>query len=87
MAHRCTPLTHTIKVAPYDRPADMDEEKDPREVWADPLPGITLRNPAFDRTPPDQITVLTERGILTDTLRATLVATHRAAWETWSLDG
>jgi len=78
-------LTHTIKIAPYDRPADMEEENDPGEVWADPPPGITVRNPAFDRTPADRITVLTEHGILTNTLRATLVAAHRAAWETLGL--
>lgn len=78
-------LTHSIKVAPYDRPMDMDEENDPGEVWADPPPGITIRNPSFDRTPADRITVLTERGILSDTLRATLVAAHRAAWETLGL--
>ncbi len=78
-------LTHTIKVAPYDRPTDMDEENDPGEVWANPPSGITVRNPAFDRTPADQITILTERGILTDALRATLVAAHRTAWETLGL--
>ncbi|MHB8646004.1 MAG: translation initiation factor eIF-2B [Thermomicrobiales bacterium] len=75
-------LTHSLKVAPYDRPMDMDEENDPAEVWADPPPGITVRNPAFDRTLADRITVLTERGILTDALRATLVVAHRAARET-----
>ena len=80
-------LTHSLKITPYDRPADMDEENDPGEVWADPPPGITVRNPAFDRTPAERITVLTERGILTDTLRATLVAAHRAAWETLGLLG
>lgn len=74
-------LTHSLKIAPYDRPADMDEENDPEEIWAAPPPGITVRNPAFDRTPADRITVLTERGILSDTLRATLVTAHRAAWE------
>ena len=78
-------LTHSIKIAPYDRPTDMDEENDPGEVWADSPPGITVRNPAFDRTPADHITVLTERGILTDTLRATLVVAHRAAWEALGL--
>lgn len=78
-------LTHTIKIAPDDRPADMEEENDPGEVWADPPPGITVRNPAFDRTPADRITILTERGILTDTLRATLVAEHHAAWQALGL--
>ncbi len=79
-------LTHTVKIAPYDRPTDMDEENDPGEVWADPPPGITVRNPAFDRTPADRITVLTERGMLTDTLRAIYVAEHRVAWQTLGLD-
>ena len=73
-------LTHTIKIAPADRPSDMDEENDPSEIWANPPTGIAVRNSAFDRTPAHQITVLTERGILTDALRATLVASHRAAW-------
>ncbi len=79
-------LTHTIKVAPYDRPEDMREENDPAEVWANPPPGITVRNPTFDRTPASQITVLTERGILNDALRAAVVAEHRVAWETLGLD-
>ncbi len=73
-------LTHSLKVAPYDRPEDMREENDPAEIWADPPVGITIRNPAFDRTPADQITIITERGILTEALRATIVAEHRAAW-------
>ncbi len=79
-------LTHTIKVAPYDRPEDMREENDSAEVWANPPPGITVRNPTFDRTPASQITVLTERDILDDALRAVVVAEHRAAWETLGLD-
>lgn len=74
-------LTHTLKVAPYDRPEDMDEENDPAEIWTDPPPGITVRNLAFDRTPAEHIQIITERGILTDTLRATIVAEHRRAWE------
>jgi translation initiation factor 2B subunit (eIF-2B alpha/beta/delta family) len=79
-------LTHTLKVAPYDRPEDMREENDPAEIWADPPPGITIRNPAFDRTPADRIQVITERGILTDALRAAIVAEHRAAWEAVGLE-
>lgn len=78
-------LTHTLKVAPYDRPDDRREENDPAEIWADPPPGITVRNPAFDRTPADQVQVITERGILTDALRAAVVADHRAAWRTLGL--
>jgi ribose 1,5-bisphosphate isomerase len=80
-------LTHTLKVAPYDRPEDMIEENDPAEVWVDPPPGIIVRNLAFDRTPADHIQIITERGILTDALRATVVAEHRAAWEKVGLEG
>jgi translation initiation factor 2B subunit (eIF-2B alpha/beta/delta family) len=80
-------LTHTLKIAPYDRPEDMIETNDPAEVWADPPPGITVRNLAFDRTPAEHIQVITERGILTDTLRATVVAEHRAIWEKVGLEG
>jgi len=74
-------LTHTLKVAPYDRPEDTDEENDPAEVWADPPPGVTLRNPAFDRTPAERIQIITERSIPADALRAAVVAEHRAAWQ------
>lgn len=82
-------LTHTLKIAPYDRPEDMPEdmpeENDPVEVWAEPPPGITVRNPAFDRTPAVRIRVITERGILSDALREEVVMTHRAAWEALGL--
>jgi translation initiation factor 2B subunit (eIF-2B alpha/beta/delta family) len=79
-------LTHTLKVAPYDRPEDLREENDPAEIWPDPPAGIAIRNPAFDRTPHSQITVITERGMLTDALRADVVAQHRAAWEILGLE-
>jgi ribose 1,5-bisphosphate isomerase len=80
-------LTHTLKIAPYDQPEDMIEANDPAEVWADPPPGIIVRNLAFDRTPTEHIQTITERGILTDALRATVVAEHRAAWEKVELEG
>src|SRR5205085_2608084 len=79
-------LTHTLKIAPYDRPEDVREENDPAEIWPDPPAGITIRNPAFDRTPADRITVITERGTLTDDLRTTVVAEHRAAWRALGFD-
>jgi ribose 1,5-bisphosphate isomerase len=78
-------LTHTLKTAPYDRPEDMREENDPAEVWADPPVGITVLNPAFDRTPAARIRIITERGILSDALRSKVVAEHRAAWEALGL--
>jgi ribose 1,5-bisphosphate isomerase len=74
-------LTHTLKIAPYDRREDMEEENDTAEVWTDPPPGIAVMNPAFDRTPAARIRVITERGILNDALREEVVAAHRAAWE------
>jgi len=78
-------LTHTLKIAPYDQPEDMREENDPAEVWADPPPGITVQNPAFDRTPAARIWIITERGILSGALRAEVVAEHRAAWQALGL--
>jgi ribose 1,5-bisphosphate isomerase len=79
-------LTHTLKIAPYDRPQDLREENDPAEIWPHPPPGIAIRNPAFDRTPADQITVITECGMLTADLRERVIAEHRAAWEVFGLD-
>jgi translation initiation factor 2B subunit (eIF-2B alpha/beta/delta family) len=79
-------LTHTLKIAPDDRPEDLREENDPAEIWPHPPAGITIRNPAFDRTPAAQVTIITERGVLTDDLRATVVAEHRAAWRALGLD-
>jgi ribose 1,5-bisphosphate isomerase len=41
------------------------EEKEPDEVVADPLPGVTVRNFYFDRTPYRLVThVITEQGVL-----------------------
>ncbi len=77
----CYSLAHTLKIAPYNRPEDMNEENDPAEVWAVPPAGITVRNRTFDRTPPEQIRIVTEHGILDDALRAQVVMAHRAAWE------
>lgn len=79
-------LTHTLKIAPHNRPEDVTEENDPAEVWSNPPPGITIRNPAFDRTPPEHITIITEHGVLTDTLRREVVATHGTAWRDCGLD-
>lgn len=40
------------------------EERDPAEVLAGPIPGVAVRNPAFDVTPYDLITaIITEDGI------------------------
>lgn len=40
------------------------EERDPAEVLAEPIPGVAVRNPAFDVTPYDLITaIITEDGI------------------------
>jgi len=73
-------VAHSLKVAPYHRPEDTSEENDPAEVWRDPPSGVTLSNPAFDQTPPACVTLITERGVLTDSLCAEVVAAHREAW-------
>ncbi len=40
------------------------EERSPKEVWESPPEGISVRNPAFDATPPDLITaIVTELGV------------------------
>lgn len=40
------------------------EERDPAEVLAEPIPGVAVRNPAFDVTPYDLITaIITEDGV------------------------
>lgn len=40
------------------------EERDPAEVLAEPIPGVAVRNPAFDVTPYDLITaIVTEDGV------------------------
>jgi ribose 1,5-bisphosphate isomerase len=42
------------------------EERDPKEIWdSKKFPGVRIRNPAFDVTPPDYIDlIITERGII-----------------------
>ena len=68
-------LCETLKISPHrwveHDPAhqvanfSLLEEKEPVEVWSDPIPGIAVRNFYFDRTPYRLIThVITEQGIL-----------------------
>lgn len=41
------------------------EQRDPKEVWDNPPPGVTIMNPAFEIVPPDKITgIITELGIV-----------------------
>ncbi len=74
-------LTHSLKIAPYDRPDDVQEENDPAEVWANPPEGVTVRNMTFDCTPATQITIITERGTANAGKIAAASARHRAAWQ------
>ncbi len=57
----------TYKFSPYTimgQPVKI-EERDPREVLSEPIPGVAVRNPAFDATPPEYISmIITERGII-----------------------
>ncbi len=59
--------TETYKFSPYTvtgQPVEI-EERDPREVLEEPPEGVTIRNPAFDATPPDYVDmIVTERGII-----------------------
>jgi ribose 1,5-bisphosphate isomerase len=59
--------TETYKFSPYTvtgQPVEI-EERDPSEVLAEPPPGVRIRNPAFDATPPEYIDmIITERGII-----------------------
>ncbi len=73
-------VSHSLKIAPFHRLADIDEVNDPAEIWRDPPPGVTVRNASFDCTPPERVTIITERGVLTDALRAEIVAVHQEAW-------
>lgn len=43
---------------------EIIEERDPKEVWDNPPPGVTIKNPAFEIVQPDIITgIITELGI------------------------
>jgi len=59
--------TETYKFSPYTvtgQPVEI-EERSPREVLEQPPPGVEIRNPAFDATPPDYVDmIVTERGII-----------------------
>lgn len=68
--HRRIPfytVAETHKIAPAGRrraPFSL-EEKDPREVLAEPIPGVVTRNLYFDLTPARFLTgYITERGLL-----------------------
>ncbi len=59
--------TETYKFSPYTvtgQPVEI-EERDPSEVLPEPISGVSVRNPAFDATPPEYISmIVTERGII-----------------------
>lgn len=59
---------HTLKVV-RDADDGTIEQRDPSEVWPEAPPGVTVRNPAFDRVHLKYVTgFVTERGLLTDIL-------------------
>jgi len=54
------------------------EERDPNEI-VDPkrFPGIKIRNPSFDVTPPEYVDlIITERGIIPPSAAYTLLEEH-----------
>ena len=73
-------VAHSLKIAPFSHQDDTQEENDPAEIWQDPPSGVTLRNLTFDQTAPNRVTIITERGVLTESLRTEIVHTHRDAW-------
>lgn len=57
-------LCETIKIAANNLPV-MLEQMNPAELLPEPVPGITVRNVYFDRTPSKYISgVITEDGVL-----------------------
>jgi len=60
-------LSETLKISPYGLSGDLAqlEEKEPGEVLEQHIPGVSVRNFYFDRTPSRLITnVITEQGLL-----------------------
>lgn len=59
--------TQLLKIAPMTLKGKRQEieERDPKEVWDHPPKGVTVRNPAFDATPPRYInSMITEHGVI-----------------------
>ncbi len=59
------------------------EQRDPKEVWDSAPNGVTVYNPAFEITPPDQITgVITELGVFKpETLVTEVQKAYPWLWE------
>lgn len=60
-------LCETLKIAPHLWTGDFGqlEEKEPEEVLAHPMAGVTVRNFYFDHTPAELVTgVITEQGLV-----------------------
>lgn len=60
-------LCETLKIAPRRWSGDLSqlEEKEAEEVLEQPIPGVTVRNFYFDRTPAKLVTkVITEQGLM-----------------------
>lgn len=57
-------LCESLKIAAPDYPL-VFEAMDPGELLSEPMPGVTARNPYFERTPASLVTgVVTELGVL-----------------------
>ncbi len=60
--------THTLKIL-RDRVDEGVEYRDPKEVWEDAPPGVTIKNPAFDKVHLKYVTAfITEKGVQKDIL-------------------
>lgn len=76
----------THKLSPYSLSGVFPEveERDPREVIDEPIDGVKVRNPVFDRTPPDLITrYMTEEGPLGPGRVRAFIQDHFGTLEGW----
>lgn len=80
----CAAETH--KMSPYslDGVFPEVEERNAEEVLPEPLPGVKVRNPVFDRTPPGLITrFITEKGPVDPLEVGPFIEGHFGAREGW----
>lgn len=80
----CAAETHKLSPYSLDGVFPEVEERDPREVLAEPVTGVNVRNPVFDRTPPALIKrYITERGLLEPARVGPFIQDHFGPREGW----
>lgn len=80
----CAAESHKFSPYSLDGVFPEVEERDPREVLDEPIDGVKVRNPVFDRTPPDLITrYMTEKGPLEPVRVKAFIQDHFGTREGW----